>query len=65
MALNVEEHTVTQSVLALDQPGAWKALESFDEYGGWHADRVTWGLTPPDRDRSRPSLARLSGLGRR
>jgi hypothetical protein len=45
MALNVEEHTITQSVLALDQPGAWKALESFAEYGGWHADRVTWGLT--------------------
>ena len=29
MALNVEEHTITQSVLALEQPGAWKALESF------------------------------------
>jgi len=45
MALNVEEHTITQSVLALDQPGAWKSLESFAEYGGWHTDRVTWGLT--------------------
>ena len=45
MALNVEEHTITQSVLALDQPGAWKALEDFAEYGGWHTDRVTWGLT--------------------
>ena len=33
MALNVEEHTITQSVLALEQPGAWKALESFAEYG--------------------------------
>ena len=25
MAINVEEHTVTQSVLALEQPAAWKA----------------------------------------
>jgi len=45
MALNVEEHTITQSVLALEQPGAWKALEAFAEYGGWHEDRVTWALT--------------------
>jgi hypothetical protein len=45
MALNVEEHTITQSVLALEQPGAWKALESFAEYGAWHEDRVTWALT--------------------
>ncbi len=45
MAINVEEHTVTQSVLALDQPGAWKALEAFAEYGSWHTDRATWGLT--------------------
>ena len=43
--LNVEEHTITQSVLALEQPAAWKALESFAEYGSWHQDRVTWGLT--------------------
>ena len=45
MALNVEEHTITQSVLALEQPGVWKALESFAEYGGWHGDRVTYALT--------------------
>jgi hypothetical protein len=45
MVINVEEHTITQSVLALEQPAAWKALESFAEYGGWHDDRVTWGLT--------------------
>ena len=38
MALNVEEHTITQSVLALEQPAAWKALESFAEYGSWHQD---------------------------
>jgi hypothetical protein len=45
MALNVEEHTVTQSVLALEQPAAWKALENFAEYGGWHEGRVTYDLT--------------------
>ena len=41
MAINVEEHTITQSVLALEQSAAWKALESFAEYGSWHQDRVT------------------------
>jgi hypothetical protein len=45
MVLNVEEHTITQSVLALEHPAAWKALESFAEYGGWHEGRVTYGLT--------------------
>src|SRR5580704_14309116 len=45
MALNVEEHTITQSVLALEQPAAWKALESFAEYGGWHEGRATYDLT--------------------
>ena len=45
MAINVEEHTITQSVLDLEQPAAWKALESFAENGSWHQDRVTWALT--------------------
>ena len=45
MAINVEEHTITQSVLALERPADWKALESFAEYGAWHHDRVTWTLT--------------------
>jgi hypothetical protein len=45
MALNVEEHTITQAVLALEQPGAWKALESFAEYGAWRDDSVTGALT--------------------
>ena len=65
MALNVEEHTITQSVLALEQPAAWKALESFAEYGSWHQDRVTSGPDSPDRDRPGSDLARLPGLGRR
>jgi hypothetical protein len=31
MAINVEEHTITQSVLALDRSADGKALESFAE----------------------------------
>ena len=45
MAINVEEHTITQSVLALEQPAAWKALESFAEHGSWHQEHVTQALT--------------------
>jgi hypothetical protein len=45
LVLNVEEHTITQSVLALERPAAWMALESFAEYGGWHEGRVTYHLT--------------------
>jgi len=45
MALNVEEHTITQSVLALERPDDWKAMESFAEYGAWRTDSVTWRLT--------------------
>jgi DDE superfamily endonuclease len=45
MAINVEEHTITQSVLALERPTDWKALESFAEYGRWRTDLVTWSLT--------------------
>jgi hypothetical protein len=44
MATNVEEHTVTQSVLALQRPFDWKAMESFAEYGAWHTDSVTRSL---------------------
>ena len=65
MALNVEEHTITQSVLALEQPAAWKALETFAEYGGWHEGRVTYDLTRLIADRPGSDLARLSRLGRR
>ena len=45
MALNVEEHTITQSSLAVERPFDWKAMESFAEYGAWHTDRVTRSLT--------------------
>jgi DDE superfamily endonuclease len=45
MAINVEEHTITQSVLALERPADWKAMESFAEYGRWRTDSVTASLT--------------------
>src|SRR4051795_8734965 len=45
LALNVEEHTITQSVLAIERTADWKALESFAEYGAWQADAVTSILT--------------------
>src|SRR3954463_11121590 len=41
MALNVEEHTITQAVLTLDRPADWKAMETFAEVGAWHTDSVT------------------------
>jgi hypothetical protein len=44
LALNVEEHTITQSVLALERPTDWKAMESFAEYGAWDAAAVTRNL---------------------
>ena len=45
LALNVEEHTVTQSVVAIERTADWKALESFAEYGAWPPGRVTATLT--------------------
>ena len=45
LALNVEEHTITQSVLALERPADWRAMERFAEYGAWNADAVTRNLT--------------------
>jgi len=40
LALNDEEHTITQSLLGLGRPGDWKALESFAEYGAWDQDAL-------------------------
>jgi DDE superfamily endonuclease len=45
LALNVEEHTVTQSVVAIERTADWRALERFAEYGSWDAPAVTRGLT--------------------
>src|SRR3954447_10280430 len=44
LALNVEEHTVTQSLIGLDRVGDWKALESFVEYGSWALRCLRGGL---------------------
>lgn len=40
LALNVEEHTITQSLVGLDRPQDWKALESFAEHGAWDEHAV-------------------------
>jgi hypothetical protein len=40
LALNVEEHTITQSLVGLDRTQDWKALEAFAEYGTWHEHQV-------------------------
>jgi hypothetical protein len=44
LALNVEEHTITQSLVALDRAHDWKALESFAEYGSWDLDFLQAGV---------------------
>ena len=44
LALNVEEHTITQSLVALDRAHDWKALESFAEYGSWNLPCLQWGV---------------------
>ena len=44
LALNFEEHTITQSTLAIERPADWKAMETFAEYGAWRADSVTRSL---------------------
>jgi hypothetical protein len=44
LALNVEEHTITQSLIGLDRVPDWKALESFAEYGSWDLHVLQWSL---------------------
>jgi hypothetical protein len=44
LALNVEEHTITQSIVGLGRPGDWKALESFAEYGSWDLPLLQYRL---------------------
>ena len=45
LAINPEEHTITQSVTAIERIADWKALETFAEYGSWQAGSVTTALT--------------------
>src|SRR5262249_25601086 len=54
IALNVEEHTITQSLVGLAAPQDWKALESFAEYGSWslpllHLATAELAAAPPDQ----------------
>ena len=65
MAINGEEHTITQSVLALEWPAQRKALRSFAEYGAVGPRLRHRQPDPVGRDRPRAALARLSYLGRR
>jgi hypothetical protein len=44
LALNVEEHTITQSLIGLDRPADWRALESFAEYGSWDLPYLQYRL---------------------
>jgi hypothetical protein len=44
LALNVEEHTITQSAMAVERIDDWKAMENFAEYGAWRTDRITRSL---------------------
>src|SRR5438067_8234484 len=44
LALNVEEHTITQSLIGLDRTQDWKALEAFAEYGSWNPHWLPWSL---------------------
>jgi Transposase DDE domain len=45
LAINPEEHTITQSVTAIERIADWKALETFAEYGAWQTGYVTSALT--------------------
>ena len=44
VALNVEEHTITQSLIALGLHDRWKELENFAEVGHWNQELVEWTL---------------------
>ena len=45
LAINPEEHTITQSVTAIERIADWKALERFAESGTWRTGWVTTALT--------------------
>jgi hypothetical protein len=44
LALNVEEHTITQSLVGLGRTDDGKALEEFAEYGHWNVPLLEWSL---------------------
>src|ERR1043166_2223816 len=51
LALNIEEHTITQSLIGLDRPQDWKALETFAEYGSWHLPLLEWSTARSEERR--------------
>ena len=65
LALNVEEHTITQSVLAIERPADWKAMETLRRVRGLACRLRHPQPGPSGRGRPRPPLARLPRLGRR
>jgi hypothetical protein len=44
LALNAEEHTITQSLIALGLHERWKQQENFAEVGHWNQEQLEWGL---------------------
>jgi hypothetical protein len=44
LALNVEGHTITRSLVASDRVQDWKALESFAQYGSWSLWLMQFGI---------------------
>ena len=46
LVLNVEEHTITQSVIAVERIDDWKAMETFAETGAWDSQGVEDSLAP-------------------
>jgi hypothetical protein len=44
LAINVEEHTITQSLIGLDRTADWKAVEAFAEYGRWQSPLLEYAL---------------------
>lgn len=44
LALNVEEHTITQSLIAVGLPHRWKEQENFAEVGHWNQELVEGAL---------------------
>lgn len=65
LVLNLEEHTITQSVTAIERLDDCKAMVSLAEYGAWRADAVMRCPTPLIDTTPRPDRAWLPDLGRR
>src|SRR5258708_32073029 len=49
LAFNVEEHTITQSLIGLDRPQDWRALGSFPQDRSWNPPhfQISLALPPP------------------